>query len=68
MCPIRDSAIEINFLTQYLNRKFTKKAMNDVYIGFSPTYALIYIIKIISQAVILIAHFIPTCFDPYGSS
>ena len=35
---------------------------------FSPTYALIYIIKIISQAITLIAHFTPTCFDPYGSS
>ena len=34
----------------------------------SPTYALIYIIKILSQAVTLIAHFTPTCFDPYGSS
>ena len=36
--------------------------------SFSPTYALIYIIKILSQAVMLIAHFTPTCFDPYGSS
>ena len=37
-------------------------------LSFSPTYALIYIIKILSQAVTLIAHFTPTCFDPYGSS
>jgi len=29
--------------------------------SFSPTYALIYIIKILSQAVTLIAHFTPTC-------
>ena len=36
--------------------------------SFSPTYALIYIIKILSQAVMLITHFTPTCFDPYGSS
>ena len=27
-----------------------------------------YIIKILSQAVTLIAHFTPTCFDPCGSS
>ena len=40
---------------------------NWSYLVFSPTYALIYIIKILSQAVILIAHFTPTCFDPYGS-
>jgi len=33
-----------------------------------PTYALIYIIKILSQAVILVALFTPTCFDTYGSS
>ena len=39
-----------------------------VLLVFSPTYALIYIIKILSQAVTLIAHFTPTCFDPYGSS
>ena len=32
-----------------------------------PTYALIYIIKILSQAVTFVALFIPTCFDPYGS-
>ena len=38
------------------------------YLVFSPTYALIYIIKILSQAVTLIAHFTPTCFDPYASS
>ena len=37
-------------------------------VSISPTYALIYIIKILSQAVTLIAHFTPTCFDPYGSS
>ena len=37
-------------------------------LSFSPTFALIYIIKILSQAVTLIAHFTPTCFDPYGSS
>jgi len=36
--------------------------------SFSPTYALMYIIKILSQAVTLIAHFTPTRFDPYGSS
>ena len=39
-----------------------------VHLVFSPTYALIYIIKILSQAVILVARFTPTCFDPYGSS
>ena len=39
-----------------------------VHLVFSPTYALIYIIKILSQAVTLIAHFTPTCFDPFGSS
>ena len=39
-----------------------------VHLVFSPTYALIYIIKILSQAVTLIAHITPTCFDPYGSS
>ena len=37
-------------------------------LNFSPTYALIYIIKILSQAVTLIAHFTPTYFDPCGSS
>ena len=35
---------------------------------FSPTYALIYIIKILSQAITLVALFTPTCFDPYRSS
>ena len=39
-----------------------------VHLVFSPTYALIYIIKILSQAVTLVARFTPTCFDPYGSS
>ena len=39
-----------------------------VHLVFSPTYALIYIIKILSQAITLITQFIPTCFDPYGSS
>ena len=28
----------------------------------------IYIIKILSQAITLVALFTPTCFDPYGSS
>ena len=37
-------------------------------LSFSPTYALMYIIKILSQAVTLVALFTPTCFDPYGSS
>ena len=37
-------------------------------LSFSSTYALIYIIKILSQAVTLVARFTPTCFDPYGSS
>jgi len=37
-------------------------------LSFSPTHALIYIIKILSQAITLIAHFTSTCFDPYGSS
>ena len=37
-------------------------------LSFSPTYALIYIIKILSQAVTFVALFTPTCFDPYGSS
>ena len=36
--------------------------------SFSPIYALIYIIEILSQAVTLVALFTPTCFDPYGSS
>ena len=36
--------------------------------SFSPTYALVYIIKILSQAVTLVSLFTPTCFDPYGSS
>ena len=44
-----------------------KTSQKDL-LSFSPTYALIYIIKILSQAVILIAHITPTCFDPYGSS
>ena len=39
-----------------------------VQLVFSPTYALVYIIKILSQAVTLIAHITPTCFDPYRSS
>jgi len=37
-------------------------------LSFSPTYAPICIIKILSQAVTLIAHFTPTYFDPCGSS
>jgi len=37
-------------------------------LSFSPNYALIYIIKILSQAITLVALFTPTCFDPYGSS
>ena len=38
--------------------------------GIETIYALIYtyIIKILSQAVTLVALFTPTCFDPYGSS
>ena len=39
-----------------------------IHLALSPTYALIYIIKILSQAVTLVALFTPTCFDPYGSS
>ena len=39
-----------------------------VHLVFSPTYAIIYIIKILSQAITLVARFTPTCFDPYGSS
>ena len=39
-----------------------------VHLVLSPTYALIYIIKILSQAITLVALFTPTCFDPYGSS
>ena len=39
-----------------------------VHLVLSPTYALIYIIKILSQAVTLVALFTPTCFDPYGLS
>ena len=38
------------------------------YLVLSPTYALIYIIQILSQAITLVALFTPTCFDPYGSS
>ena len=38
------------------------------YLVLSPTYALIYIIKILSQAITFVALFTPTCFDPYGSS
>ena len=41
---------------------------SNISLSFSPTYALIYIIKILSQAVTLVALFTPTCFDPYGSS
>ena len=48
--------------------KHTYKTTGKIILSFSPTYALIYIIKILSQAVTLIAHFTPTCFDPYGSS
>jgi hypothetical protein len=48
MGPIRDSAIEINSLTKYLNKKFTKKAMNYVYIGYLlvnlPTSNFIYLL------------------------
>ena len=43
----------------------TKKTAE--HLVFSPTYALIYIIKILSQAITLVALFTPTCFDPYGS-
>ena len=39
-----------------------------VHLVLSPTYALIYIITILSQAITLVALFTPTCFDPYGSS
>jgi len=39
-----------------------------VHLVLSPTYALIYIIKILSHAITLVALFTPTCFDPYGSS
>ena len=39
-----------------------------VHLVLSPTYALIYIIKILSQTITLVALFTPTCFDPYGSS
>jgi hypothetical protein len=34
MGPTRVSVNVSNFLTNYLNRKFTKKVMNDVYIGY----------------------------------
>ena len=37
-----------------------------VHLVLSPTYALIYVIKILSQAITLVALFTPTCFDPYG--
>ena len=40
----------------------------QLHLVFLPTYALIYIIKILSQTVTLVALFTPTCFDPYGSS
>ena len=46
----------------------SQAAQNILTLSFSPTYALIYIIKIISQAVTLVALFTPACFDPYGSS
>ena len=45
-----------------------KRIHTIILLSFSPTYAFIYIIKILSQAVTLIALFTPTCFDPYGSS
>ena len=38
------------------------------YLFLSPTYALIYITKILSHAITLVALFTSTCFDPYGSS
>jgi hypothetical protein len=34
MGPIRNAVSLSNFLTKYLNRKFTKKAMNGVYIAY----------------------------------
>jgi len=39
-----------------------------VHLVLSPTYTLIHIIKILSQAITLVALFTPTYFDPYGSS
>ena len=53
---------------KYTARNFYCFTVHFCSLSFSPTYALIYIMKILSQAVTLIAHFTPTCFDPYGSS
>ena len=39
-----------------------------VHLVFLPTYALIFINKMLSQSVTLVALFTPTCFDSYGSS
>ena len=52
-------------------RKFITQCSDfrlSVHLVLSPTYALIYIIKILTQAITLVALFTPTCFDPYGSS
>ena len=45
-----------------------KSSKQLVYLVLSPTYALIYFIKILSQSITLVALFTPTCFDLYESS
>ena len=54
--------------TDFWGGKILNKTRIFLLLSFTPTYALIYIIKILSQAVTLVALFTPTCFDPYGSS
>ena len=61
---LRDSSL--SFLREDHNHN--KETRRIFHLVLSPIYALIYIIKILSQAVTLVALFTPTCFDPYGSS
>ena len=63
MIPLQ-KVIQIHCQTYLILNKVILKYL----LSFLPTYALIYIIKILSQAVTLIAHITPTCFDLYGSS
>ena len=61
--------IPLCFSTHTKTISFRRKNTTVVYdLVLSPTYALIYIIKILSQAITLVAFFTPTCFDPYRSS
>jgi len=57
------------FITKYKeNITFIVSPCIFVHLILSPTYALTYIIKILSQAITLVALFTPTCFDPCRSS